>query len=143
MINVLNLQNKEQGKDIIDAKAALYQQFEASSIEAKKRAQQLNEQSYPLGPDGLPQKMPPRVDEETGLEWCEYHYDRIKHFLCIDHKQTCCRVCHEIFHNKPDCGTIDLYEVDDMHAFLTEFYKKNRIEQNGEMKNGEQQQNDN
>lgn len=40
------------------------------------------------------------VDPESGLEFCEFHNDRVKHFFCMKHKATCCRVCSEMIHSK-------------------------------------------
>ena len=42
----------------------------------------------------------PMVDPESGLEFCEFHNDRVKHFFCMKHKVTCCRVCSEMIHQK-------------------------------------------
>ena len=50
-----------------------------------------------------------RIDKDTGLELCESHYDRIKHFFCMAHRDSCCRMCSEILHNKNDCMVVDLY----------------------------------
>ncbi|KAL4435392.1 hypothetical protein ABPG74_022875 [Tetrahymena malaccensis] len=128
-----NKKCEQNGEGQIDAQAVLYQQFEASQMIGKQKQQSYQQQPYQydqqqfVGPDGLPQKMPVRIDEESGLEWCEYHYDRIKHFLCMYHKETCCRVCGELLHAKNECQVMDLYEVEDMHAFLNDFYKKNNF----------------
>lgn len=77
-----------------------------------------------------------RIDEETGLEICEYHTDRIKHFFCMTHRDTSCRVCSEILHQKQDCMIVDLYEIEDMHGFLGEFA------QNAAQQHHQQQQHD-
>lgn len=42
----------------------------------------------------------PMVDPESGLEFCEFHNDRVKHFFCMKHKVTCCRMCFEMIHQK-------------------------------------------
>jgi len=76
-----------------------------------KKGEQQNPQGYPPYDSGqLPPKMPVRIDEESGLEWCEYHYDRIKHFLCVYHRVTCCRVCCDLAHTKENCNIIDIYD---------------------------------
>jgi len=85
--------------------------------------------------------MPVRIDEESGLEWCEYHYDRIKHFLCVYHRETCCRVCCDLFHSKENCNIMDIYEQEDMHGFLNDFFKKTAVP-NDALKNGNYPQNE-
>ena len=44
-----------------------------------------------------------KIDKETGLQLCEYHGDRIKHFFCMTHKVSCCRNCVEILHSEIEC----------------------------------------
>lgn len=62
-----------------------------------------------------------RIDEETGLEWCEYHMDRVKHFFCMSCQVTSCRICTEVLHSKNTCSVVDLYELEDMHGFIKNF----------------------
>jgi hypothetical protein len=71
--------------------------------------------------------MPPNVgaadtqagdQQEPDLEYCDIHTDRVKHFLCLSHKNICCRVCREILHSKEECVVVDLYETDDVPGGL-------------------------
>ena len=60
--------------------------------------------------------------ENQDIEWeyCDYHNDRVKHFYCTQHQNLCCRVCKDIMHAKAECTVVDLYETDDIQAFLNE-----------------------
>ncbi|CAK83231.1 unnamed protein product (macronuclear) [Paramecium tetraurelia] len=101
------------GTDVIDPQQYLFTQFQQSAVQAQKIRQQQQNQY-------------PQVDPDSGLEFCEFHNDRVKHFFCMKHKVTCCRVCSEMIHQKKDCIVVDLYEIEDVPAFLNEAYKLNQ-----------------
>eukprot|EP01016_Furgasonia_blochmanni_P034020 TRINITY_DN3622_c0_g1_i3.p2 TRINITY_DN3622_c0_g1~~TRINITY_DN3622_c0_g1_i3.p2 ORF type:complete len:254 (+),score=40.50 TRINITY_DN3622_c0_g1_i3:192-953(+) len=81
--------------------------------------------------DGLPDQA---QGPATELDYCEYHYDRVKHFFCITHKTSCCRVCMEMVHSKPTCQNVDLYEIEDIDALMREVERPTKI--NNYMDNG-------
>jgi hypothetical protein len=58
--------------------------------------------------------------QDIEWEYCEYHTDRIKHFYCTYHQNLCCRVCKDVMHSRPECMNVDLYETEDIQAFLNE-----------------------
>jgi hypothetical protein len=75
-------------------------------------------------------------EEENELEACEYHFERIKHFYCLTHKVTCCRVCGEVMHSKGKCNLVDLYEVDDFEALINNDPGKKKLDFLAEMDDG-------
>ncbi|KRX00628.1 Armadillo-type fold [Pseudocohnilembus persalinus] len=111
----LNEENKKQGQQELDIPQQLYSLFEASL--------QPPQQYYQRQPGQ------PNIDEETGLEFCQIHFERIKHFFCGGHQETCCRVCSEYQHQ--NCQIIDLYDVGNIQEFLQQYgqYKGNQGEQ--------------
>jgi len=68
--------------------------------------------------------------QESDLEYCDIHTDRVKHFLCLSHKNICCRVCREILHAKEECVVVDLYETEDVPGVLNENDNNNKDSKN-------------
>ena len=56
--------------------------------------------------------------QDIEWEYCNYHTDRVKHFYYTTYSNLCCRVCTEVIHARPECQIVDLYETDDVQAFM-------------------------
>lgn len=82
----------------------------------------------------------PKDQQDIEWEYCESHTDRIKHFYCSAHQYLCCRVCKDLEHSERECVVVDLYETEDIQAFLNEMAEVNKdkyyqgYEDDGEIK---------
>ncbi|CAD8203671.1 unnamed protein product [Paramecium octaurelia] len=120
MSNDINNKSKlHGGTEVIDPQQYLFNQFQQSALQSQKARQQ-------------EQNTHPQVDSDSGLEFCEFHTDRVKHFFCMKHKVTCCRICSEMIHQRKDCIVVDLYEIEDVPQFLKEAYQLNEDNNNNQ-----------
>ena len=86
-----------------------------AALQGKKKAEE-----EPYYNDYAANNLQTEAKDPQDIEWeyCAYHPDRIKHFYCTTHNALCCRVCSEVMHARLECKIVDLYETDDVQAFM-------------------------